>query len=289
MIQVFHRIPLLRGNGHSGDSASGTNDSSALQNPVHFFSAPGNYFISLTVITVNGCPGTFTDTLTIHSLPQTDFTFSSGTACLGDTVKFFDATVSQDSIISWLYVFDDPASGVNNTANSKDAMHRFSAPGDYFVELIAKTVWNCESFVIHMISVKPLPSADAGSNQTICNNDTAQLQASGGISYQWIPASSLSDSSVSDPLAFPAAGTIYFVTVTDSNGCKATDSVRLNVQVVFADAGNDTAICHGTSTTLHASGGTSFLWTPFSSLSNDTVANPVASPLQTTTYTVYSY
>lgn len=277
---------IVSWNWFFGDTASGSNDSSSLQNPVHFFSAPGNYFISMTIVTINGCTSVFTDTLIIHPVPQAEFTFSSDTVCLNDTVKFFDASLSQDSIVDWLYVFDDPASGVNNTADSSDAIHLFSGPGNYFVKLTAKTVWNCESSVIHMIKVNLLPATDAGVNQTICTNDTAQLLASGGISYQWIPAASLSDASISNPLAFPLAATTYFVTATDSNGCTATDSLTISLSVVLADAGNDTTICYGSSATLNAAGGISFSWEPSSSLSSDTVANPIASPLLTTTYTL---
>ena len=49
---------------------------------------------------------------------------------------------------------------------------------------------------------------------------------------------------------------------------------------------SDQAICLGSSTTLSASGGTTYSWSPTTGLSSPTVANPVASPTSTTTYTV---
>ena len=53
-----------------------------------------------------------------------------------------------------------------------------------------------------------------------------------------------------------------------------------------ANAGPDLAICKGGSETLNASGGITYLWSPSYGLSATDIANPVASPDVTTTYTV---
>src|SRR5207253_2959554 len=87
-------------------------------------------------------------------------------------------------------------------------------------------------------------------------------------------------------IAFPSSTTKYFVTATDSFECSAIDSVTIFVYFIPVSAGNDTAICNGSSVMLHATGGISFQWQPSSSLNNDTIANPIVAPQQTTTYTV---
>ncbi len=51
-------------------------------------------------------------------------------------------------------------------------------------------------------------------------------------------------------------------------------------------AGADVTICKGETTTLNASGGSSYLWHTSSTLSSLTIANPVAEPKTTTTYIV---
>jgi hypothetical protein len=56
--------------------------------------------------------------------------------------------------------------------------------------------------------------------------------------------------------------------------------------MVVADAGSNPTVCVGGSITLNATGGTSYQWTPAIGLSAAGIANPVASPLVTTTYTV---
>jgi hypothetical protein len=48
----------------------------------------------------------------------------------------------------------------------------------------------------------------------------------------------------------------------------------------------DTTICYGNSVTLNASGGVGYVWYPPVYLSNDSISNPVATPINTTIYTV---
>ncbi|MBI3502589.1 MAG: gliding motility-associated C-terminal domain-containing protein [Bacteroidetes bacterium] len=53
-----------------------------------------------------------------------------------------------------------------------------------------------------------------------------------------------------------------------------------------ATAGPNVSICPAQSTTLSSSGGTGYIWSPSSGLSNPNISNPVATPTATTTYTV---
>ncbi|MBC8046433.1 MAG: hypothetical protein H7Y00_06530, partial [Fimbriimonadaceae bacterium] len=57
----------------------------------------------------------------------------------------------------------------------------------------------------------------------------------------------------------------------------------------YADAGADQSFCYGLSTVLNADGGEHedlFSWTPSTGLSDPNISNPIASPLETTTYTL---
>ncbi|HRI26972.1 MAG TPA: choice-of-anchor L domain-containing protein [Chitinophagales bacterium] len=52
------------------------------------------------------------------------------------------------------------------------------------------------------------------------------------------------------------------------------------------DAGNTVSICPGQGAQLQASGGSNYVWSPVTGLSNPNIANPIASPTQSTWYTV---
>jgi len=80
----------------------------------------------------------------------------------------------------------------------------------------------------------------------------------------------------------------YTVTVTDTNGCVLVVTVRLTppalpaIKIVPAVD----SICPGGNINLLASGGSTYVWSPSSSLSCSTCTNPNATPTITTTYTV---
>ncbi len=143
------------------------------------------------------------------------------------------------------------------------------------------------------------PTANAGGDVSICEDGSIVLLATGGINYVWSPSSGLSNSNIANPVASPSSETTYTVTVTDANGCTATDQVIVFVvdctatppstncaNGPIADAGPDFAMCPGGSSSLLARGGVSYLWSPTSGLSNPNIANPTVSVNSVTTYRV---
>ena len=81
------------------------------------------------------------------------------------------------------------------------------------------------------VNVQPAPTATASSNSPVCEGETIELMASGGLTYAWSgPFFSSGSQNPTIPNAnFDNAG-LYTVTVTDANGC--TDEAFTNV-VVF--------------------------------------------------------
>ncbi|OWY25080.1 tandem-95 repeat protein [Sphingobacteriales bacterium UPWRP_1] len=142
------------------------------------------------------------------------------------------------------------------------------------------------------VLVRVIPRPNAGNDIQICEGGSAQLFASGGgLSYSWSPAGSLSNASAQNPIAAPSETTTYTVTViypnAEGSGCANTDSVTVFVNSSgFAFAGNDVVVCQGESTQLNAIGGNSYQWLPAEGLNATDIANPIASPANTTLYTV---
>ncbi|MCT4582085.1 MAG: gliding motility-associated C-terminal domain-containing protein [Flavobacteriales bacterium] len=134
------------------------------------------------------------------------------------------------------------------------------------------------------------PSVSAGADVTIdCNTPSTTLNAQGGNSYVWSPSTGLNDASIAAPNAMPAVTTTYTVEVTASNGCNANDQVIVTVDKdpPPANAGPDFGTtCASLNAQLSASGGIAYSWSPTTALSNPNIANPLAAPPTTTTYTV---
>ena len=113
----------------------------------------------------------------------------------------------------------------------------------------------------------------------------------GGEDFLWVFHDGTTDTTSNPLYVYDSAGS-YLVTlyIIDSGSCNVIDSVSRIVNVFdqpVAIASGDTTVCNGGVVPLLASGGLHYEWTPSQYLSNDTVANPLAFPPTTTTYTVY--
>jgi gliding motility-associated-like protein len=131
------------------------------------------------------------------------------------------------------------------------------------------------------------PAISVSNDTTVCAGTAVQLMASGGNNYTWSPALHLSNVNLANPVATPTNTTKYFVTGTNVAGCTATDSITVTINPLpIVSISNDTLICSSSSVQLVASGGISYSWLPTATLSNSSIANPVATPAGSTTYSV---
>ncbi|WP_053991058.1 hypothetical protein [Mangrovimonas sp. TPBH4] len=133
------------------------------------------------------------------------------------------------------------------------------------------------------VTVNELPTVDAGANVTITEGESVTLSATGGNTYEWNTGATAATITVS-----PAVTTTYEVTGF-VNGCEATDTVTVTVEedtivIVNANAGEDQTICQGSTVTLTATGGDTYLWN-----TGETTASITVSPEATTTYSVTAY
>ena len=87
----------------------------------------------------------------------------------------------------------------------------------------------CQSNGSIDILIHPIPLAFAGEDTTIIRNQKFELLATGGISYAWSPPATLATPRNSKTSATPLNTTMFFVEVTDSNGCKSIYSVKVTV------------------------------------------------------------
>lgn len=138
------------------------------------------------------------------------------------------------------------------------------------------------------VTVNPLPTATAENSGPVCIGNNIRLNAYGGTSYIWTGPNQFSstDKSPSIPNATKAMEGIYSVEVT-SNGCAQATTTVVQVNDLIPTVNIQTAtICEGKSVQFEASGGISYFWSPSKGLSDPKTPNPIASPTETTTYTV---
>ena len=138
------------------------------------------------------------------------------------------------------------------------------------------------------INVASVPSATA--TTPACVGGTLTLSASSGASYKWTGPNgfiSTSQSPVLTNVTAAASGT-YTVNITSSANCVTTASVTgaVNPMPVAKAVASSNTVCQGDVVTLTASGGSSYLWTPSTGLSDAASASPTFTASSTVTYLV---
>ena len=159
------------------------------------------------------------------------------------------------------------------------------------------------------VTVLPLPIVDAGPDLYACPLPSQGVQinptisgAPGPYTYQWSPSTGLSNPTILNPYARPDTTTIYTLVVGSSNGCTSdpttldtlsTVTVNVYPQPV-AEAGPDLDLCFGDTLRLQGFGTNAgpnyrFEWSPFNTLDDGTLQNPLAWPSLTTEYILVTY
>jgi len=213
----------------------------------------------VTVTNANGCSDTTSATVQVLSQPTASI---SGL----DSICFGEST----TLIA--------AGGGNYTWNDGSTLTSFVVtPTTDSTFSVVVDISGCTDTAYHSITVNSLPTPSITGNTIICNGESTTLFASGGTDYVW-NTTAITDSIV----VSPTANTSYNVTATDANNCSNTTniSVTVNSLPVITISGND-SICDGSSTSLVASGATTYVWS-----TTETTPSINVSPTTNTTYTV---
>ncbi|MDQ2863474.1 MAG: hypothetical protein M3R50_07495, partial [Bacteroidota bacterium] len=242
--------------------------------PVISYNSPGTYNISLTLD--DGLP---TQTSYCKQVVVQDITITKSndtTICTKTPVQL---KAGGGTIYSWT-----PSATLNNSHISNPIASP-SVTTKYYVTVTSAA--GCSKTDSVIVAVKSAPIITKSNDTTICYKSNVQMLAGGGVSYAWLPSSSLNNPNISNPVASPLTTTLYRVTVTNGIGCSKIDSIKIIVNSLpVISKSKDTGICNNSSIQLLANGGISYSWTPVSSLDNPYIANPVATPGATTTYYV---
>lgn len=118
----------------------------------------------------------------------------------------------------------------------------------------ATNVEGCSATAQVSVNINPLPTVTIAGNTTICAGNSTTLTASGADTYSWSTGDNTATVNIN-------AFGVYTVTGTSSAGCSSTANVTVLVsQAPQITITGETDICAGESTTLTATGGTSYLW-----------------------------
>lgn len=261
-------------------------------NPTHAYNTPGTYKVQLIAVNpTSQCSDTISQTITVGNFrPSFTITASNLGArnCPPVLARFNNNSVGYTSI-TW--DFGD-GSSVSNVAFPS---HVYETPGKYIVTLYLYGPSGLTATYIDSVLVsQPEASIRANGLEGCINHVVAFTSVTKNTSqYAWdfgdgtlsIPGDSLTTHKYTSPGVYSPA-----LIVTQPGGCVSVASlpdkitIRPNPVIILSPA--EPLMCKGTPIRLTATGGSTYSWSPATGLSDPAIAAPMASPDNTTTYTV---
>jgi len=225
-------------------------------------SATSTYYVTGT--DTKGCKNSASVTVVVNSLPTVSISTIPTSICIGAS-----SVITSNGAVK--YVWDN---GLNNIVSNINPLvsTTYSVTGT--------DANGCIGTSSTVLTVNSLPKVTANATPlAICIGDASSVSVTGASSYAW--DNNLTGTSTS---VKPTGTTLYSVTGTDINGCKATSSISVTVNTlptIIASA-NSSAICNGEAATISAQGATSYTW---DNAIGSTISKGV-SPIISTTYKV---
>ncbi|HSN61257.1 MAG TPA: PKD domain-containing protein, partial [Ferruginibacter sp.] len=196
---------------------------STQQNANGLFNAGANT-VGLSVTSNEGCKSdTVFQSFSLKTKPQVTMNFND--ACRQSTVLFTAAEiVTSIGMLSWHWDFGD-----GNTFNGNPATHVYNNNNNYTVKLYGISTEGCSSDTVQDVINIYGTNAFAGNDTIAAANQPVQLQASGGLSYEWSPFVGLSATGIANPVATNAIDRSYFLRAFTPEGCESFDTINIKI------------------------------------------------------------
>ncbi len=179
----------------------------------------GQFTVSLTVTTANGCVDSVHRTVTVYVMPDANFIASS--VCQDSVMMFNNTSSVSNGTLS--YDWDFAGQG---TSTDEDPSFTFNGFGNFDVELIATTSNGCADTMVKTVVVHPTPTADFIANDACLNEksvfeDRSTVPTGAITEYFWNFGDSTS-SDIEDPTHTYDQFGNYQITLMATNafGCK---------------------------------------------------------------------
>ncbi len=232
------------------DFGDGTAHNTTQQDPVHNYTATGNYMVTLVIVDTAGCENLVSHIISIT--PQPSALFSMSSACLGASTYFTDHsyTSSGEPIIAWHWDFGI-VSASNDTSNLQNPSWIYTTLGVYNISLIVTAQSGCQDTLTLSLQVFGNPTANFQYTAAPCNNGAVYFQDSSfnqqativGWNWKFEPNNY---STLQNPVyVFYASDSCYYVQLiaTDVRGCVDTIVKPVCVPAEFSFSFASTATC----------------------------------------------
>jgi hypothetical protein len=228
------------------------------------------------LVTTNskGCVDTVTKVVDVTQGPDLAVGFVDTLICSIDTLQLESSSLASGATFNWFPAYDI----IDSTSNQPLVYPKQTTTYDVTVSKNGCSAK--DSVLVNVIDKVTL---------SLCKTDSIQIiPSTNALYFSWSPPESLSNASTEQPFARPLSNTRYSLTASVGK-CFAMGAMDVNVvPYPVADAGVGATVCFGSTAQLNANiVGSTFSWSPTSSLYKANTLRPIAGPQSTTKYTLY--
>ncbi len=215
----------------------GDGSNSTQTNPIHTYSSPGIYNVTLIANNPTSC--NMSDTIVRQVIVEQLTVQTTDTAiCYGNSINL---TVQTSGSLGTLNYIWDTHNPIQDTLNASIYYPNFNVHPTqsqyYYVQVssAACTVVDSVLVTVHRIGLQMPPDTliCASSQLTLT---TQPLYTQSNVQYQWYPDWYIvSGGQTNQPVVNPSQTTTFYVTATDAFGCSVVDSVKVEVDAFTAN------------------------------------------------------
>jgi gliding motility-associated-like protein len=152
-------------------------------------------------------------------------TANTVSVCSGDNLSIPVSSCITGSTFHWT-----GSNGTSNNGNIFDNVVNSGATPIIIHYFIIPSANGCVGPIAKdSAQINPLPLINAGAGDTIEAGVSAQLNATGGLTYLWSPSTGLSCTNCPNPTVATAITTSYYLFGTNEQGCSGNDTVTIFV------------------------------------------------------------
>ncbi|MCP4122631.1 MAG: PKD domain-containing protein [Bacteroidetes bacterium] len=220
----------------------GDGSTSNEENPVHTYSSPGFYVVTLTAVSVTGCESSWINFVS-HPDLDVDFTITPATVCdnVGLPFNFIVGGNSSSTVTQYDWIFGD-GNFQNMTFNTT---HTYDTAGDYTVEFIIANQEGCVDTIRHPVFVRDSLQASIDAVQAACilgelsvsfNATTDVPDPITQINWDFGDGTMISGEVAPDHEYADTGAYQVIVDLVTGSGCTASTSLELQVVIENATA-----------------------------------------------------
>lgn len=287
----YNNSLLVNGNISDVEWDFGDGITSTVNDPVHFYTAPGSYNVRLKIGSDQGCENIITKAVNVHPKPLANF--STNATCLNAPNVFNDlSTTSAGTVNGWYWDFGD-----GSFSSLQQPGHQYALAGPYTVSLVAYTDQGCSDTVSAQTTVNALPQGgftvmDACLGNPVQFTDSSLSGGSAISAWSWNFGDGNTSTAQNPTNNYTASGTYTVqLIVQNANGCMDTMNRSINVfPVPVANFSSNDVCLNGTTnffdqSVITGSGTFTYNWN-FGDNTTDVTANPQHTFANAGTYSV---